>query len=211
VWARPDLHKERHFLARFGAAEFGPDDVASYHRWFPRRPGTLTGEWTPDYLHWPWVPELLARAAPEARLLVVLRDPVERLCSGLAHQWRNGAPRGAATTTDAIARGFYFQSLSRWWAHVDPERLLVLQYERCVKDPAAEIARTYDFLGLDRTYVPAGLDRRVSGTGADRFVPSEELRRRMVDVYQPDVHALVRHVPDLDLELWPNFARVGAA
>lgn len=211
VWTRPDLHKERHYMTRFGAADFGPEEAVGYHRWFPRPPDLLTGEWTPDYLHLPWVPELLARTAPDARLLVLLRDPVERFCSGLVHAWRNGSTHSAGTAADAVARGRYFDSLSRWWAHFDPTRVLVLQYERCAADPAAEIARTYGFLGLDSTFVPAGLHGRVSETGAERFVPSEDLRRRMVELYQPDVSALARSVPDLDLGLWPDFARVGAA
>lgn len=211
VWSRPDLHKERHFFDRFGAAGFGTEDALGYGRWFPRRPGTVTGEWTPDYLHWPWVPELLARAAPDARILVMLRDPVERFCSGLAHEWRNGAPRRPATVADAVARGRYFHALQRWWDHFDRSRILVLQYERCVDDTRSQLARTYEFLGLDGTFVPAGLERPVGATGSGRFVPDEELRRRMVAVYEADVAALVDHVPDLDVTRWPNFARVGAA
>src|SRR6185436_19353505 len=48
--------------------EPGAEDalVARYAGLFPRGPGELTGEWTPDYLHFAWVPELLAQAAPEA-------------------------------------------------------------------------------------------------------------------------------------------------
>ena len=94
VSARPDFHKERHFFDRFAVRAFGPADVSGYHGWFPRQPGTLAGEWTPDYVHMPWVPALLAQAAPKARLLVLLRDPVERLRSGLSHQ---RAQRGRVT------------------------------------------------------------------------------------------------------------------
>jgi hypothetical protein len=38
----------------------------------------------------------------------------------------------------------------------------------------------------------------------------EEVRRRLVDVYAPDVRALAEHFPDIDLGLWPNFAGAGA-
>jgi len=34
-------------LSRFGTASFGPAEIEAYHGWFPRRPGTLAGEWTP--------------------------------------------------------------------------------------------------------------------------------------------------------------------
>ncbi len=107
VSAHPGLHKERHYLDRFGAVPFSAADVAGYHGWFPRPPGTVTGEWTPDYFSYPWVPPLLRRAAPQARLLLLLRDPVDRFRSGLGHLERLGLPRDAPAVADAVERGFY--------------------------------------------------------------------------------------------------------
>jgi hypothetical protein len=208
VWSSPDLHKERQFLSGFGTLGFGPEDIATYHGWFPRPGGTLCGEWTPDYLYYPWVPQLLSEAAPDVKLLVILRDPVERLCSGLAHLWRNGSPRTGATTAEAAVRGFYHQALCQWWEHFDDARLLVLQYERCADDPAGQLAATYRFLGLDETYRPSSLDRRSSVTGSDKVVIAEDTRRRLVEMYRPDVIELAKRVPEIDLSLWPNFAQM---
>ncbi len=129
VSERPDIHKERHFLSRFGSEPFSQFEIERYHGWFPRLPGTLAGEWTPDYLWYPWVPDLLERAAPDARLLVVLRDPVERFTSGVAHQLRNGARRTGSTVAEAVERGFYDRQLSSWKSFSDRGNLLVLQYE----------------------------------------------------------------------------------
>ena len=64
VFHRTSIHKERHFFARFATEPFGPAQVGAYHAWFPRPAGTITGEWTPDYLCQPWVAPLLCRAAP---------------------------------------------------------------------------------------------------------------------------------------------------
>ena len=89
VYSRRDIHKERHFFGRYAIRSFGAAECSLYHDWFPRPPGSLTGEWTPDYIHCPWVPALLAQAAPRTRLLAILRDPVERFRSGLAHQRRD--------------------------------------------------------------------------------------------------------------------------
>jgi Sulfotransferase family len=206
VSARPDIHKERHFLSRFGTAGFGPEDVDAYHGWFPRLPGTLAGEWTPDYLYFPWVPPLLARAAPETRLLVMLRDPVERFRSGLAHQLRHRASPTGATVTEAVDRGFYAAALVRWCEHFDPDRVLVLQYERCADDPAAELARSYRFLGLDESFVPPDLHRPVGATTEAKVDLDDDARQRLVDTYAPDVATLVTRLPEIDLSLWPNFA-----
>src|SRR6266516_2935809 len=75
VYAHPGFHKERHFFSQFWARDFSDADVAEYHRWFPRPPGMLTGEWTPDYASAHWVAPMLHAAAPEAKLLLMLRDP----------------------------------------------------------------------------------------------------------------------------------------
>jgi hypothetical protein len=204
VATRPNLHKERHFFDRYAARAFGPDDAACYRAWFPRPPAMVTGEWTPDYMHLPWVPGLLAQAAPEARLLVLLRDPVERLRSGLAHD-RRYRKASAEASAAAVARGFYDEALARWTAHFDPRQFLFLQYERCVADPRSQLARTYEFLDLE-PFTPKQIERRVSETRhAIDLEPGT--RHRLAELYAPDVLALTTKYPDLDLDLslWPNF------
>jgi hypothetical protein len=203
VYFRGDIHKERHFFGRYAIRPFGQEDCARYHLWFPRPPDRLTGEWTPDYLHAPWVPPLLAQAAPRTRLLALLRDPVERFRSGLAHHRRDRSRLAAETYQDAVTRGFYHDSLRRWHAYFPREQILVLQYERCMVDPAAELARTYRFLGLEPLVVE-GIRKRVNAT-ADTFRLEHDVRRRLVELYTPDVRALSQCFPDLDLSLWPNF------
>lgn len=206
VASRLDLHKERHFLSRFGDRPFTPADVDAYHGWFPRPDGAITGEWTPDYVYYPWLPALLVQAAPRARLLVLVRDPVERFRSGLAHQLRHGAPRTGATVAEAIHRGFYQGLLRRWQDCFDPDQLLVLQYEACVLEPAVHLARTYRFLGLDDTFRPADLDRPDASTEGAKAELTHDVRNRLAAIYAPDVEELARRLPHLDLKLWPNFA-----
>lgn len=203
---RDDVHKERHFFDRFADRSFGPEDRAQYLGWFPRPAGKITGEWTPDYLHLAWVPPLLAAAAPRARLLVLLRDPVERFRSGVAH---HAAHRGSLSTdvyADALARGFYARSLDSWRRHFDPEQILVLQYERCVVDPLGQLARTHRFLGLP-PFEPVNVVQRVNESRVDVELP-EDVRSRLGEIYAPDVAALAAGTGDIDLSLWPNFARL---
>ena len=165
VFSRADIHKERHFFGRYATRPFGPQECSLYHEWFPRPSGRLTGEWTPDYIHLPWVPALLARAAPRTRLLVLLRDPVDRFRSGLAHRRRDRGRLTVEAWQDGIERGFYDQALHRWFAYFPREQILVLQYEHCVADPTGQLARTYRFLGLE-PFVPAALGDRVNATRA---------------------------------------------
>jgi len=207
VSSRPGIHKERHFFDRFGSRPFDDRDVRGYHGWFPRGEGTVTGEWTPDYFSLPWVPELLQRAAPDTRLLLLLRDPVERFRSGLAHQERMGGRIDVTTVNDAVQRGFYARCLDAWLHHVDEDRLLVLQYERCATDPVAQLRATFAFLGLDDTApLPTGAVPETArpSNGA----PGDDVTRRLVGLYEDDVSQLASRVPAIDLSLWPNFSHL---
>jgi hypothetical protein len=204
---RTDTHKERHFFDRFGATPFRPADVDQYHGWFPRPAGKKTGEWTPDYIAFPWAPELLARCAPDARLLVLLRDPVERLRSGLDHNKRMGAPTKGVAVADAIQRGFYLRSIETWLERFPADQLLVLQYERCAVDPVSQLKLTFRHLGLDDTF---HLDLPVQGisTTSSSADLDPDVRRRLVSVYESEVRALADRFPEVDLSLWPNFAHL---
>ncbi len=206
VYSRDDIHKERHFFDRYAVRPFGPAECSLYHDWFPRPRRPVTGEWTPDYMHFGWVPALLAQAAPRTRLLVLLRDPVERFRSGLAHQRRDRGKLTAETYQDALTRGLYRRCAAPWTAFFPPEQILVLQYERCRADPATQLARTYQFLGLE-PFVHEGIEKRVNVTAHTPDL-EEDVRRRLVEVYEPDVRALVQRFPEIELGLWPNFAGI---
>lgn len=206
VFHRDEVHKERHFFARFACERFGPEDVSAYHAWFPRPAGATTGEWTPDYFSQPWVPPLLASAAPEARLIVMLRDPVERFVSGFGHSEISPASHLGTAATDAFVRGLYSASLRSWSKHFGSERILVLQYERCVADAGRQLARTYAFLELAEGHRPAGLARPRNPT-IEKVRFDSDARRRLAELYAQDVAETASLVPDLDVDLWPNFSR----
>jgi hypothetical protein len=203
---RDDIHKERHFFDRFATRSFGPVERAQYHAWFPRPEGKMTGEWTPDYLHLDWVPPLLAETAPEARLLVLLRDPVERFRSGLAHHRHHRGALTAGVYTDALVRGFYDRALAQWTRHFPPEQILVLQYERCVQNPLAELERTYRFLDLS-PFTPDEVQERVNRSKTQLALP-EDARRRLRELYEPDVSALAASRSEVEPGLWPNFSNL---
>ncbi len=207
VSARADLPPARHYLSHFGTEAFGPEQVAGYHGWFPRRPGTVTGEWSPTYSSLPWVAPLLESAAPEARVLLMVRDPVERLRLALAGTAERRVSQAGTAIAGSVAGGFYGAHLRQLLDHVPASRVLVLQYERCRRDRDGQLAATYRFLGLDDTHRPA-TGPRPTPVGHERLAELEaDTRARLVDLYADDVADLARLAPELDLSLWPGFRR----
>ena len=201
--------KELHYFDRFHAEPFTAADAAAYGRYFPRPQGTVAGEWSPNYLASPWVPAMLAAAAADARLLVILRDPVERHISALRRHERvalaSGQPLNAMAPLDAFTRGFYHAQLTRLLRRFPRSQVLILQYERCTADPRSELRRTYDFLGLaDPGFLPA-LDAHPNRQ-VDKPQLHSDARRALVEDYSEDVVALIADYPEIDVGLWPNFA-----
>ncbi len=187
------------------AGELDAGDIARYHALFARPARHLSGEWTPDYMFQAWAPAMLRRAAPAARLLVLLRDPVERFAAEHTPAGRSlspgATPRAAANA--AFSRGLYAEQLSRLWAVFPQEQVLVLQYERCLAEPEAELRRTYEFIGLEPE-IPASLDPasragepREARTGLSAWQVDQLVRR-----YAPENERLAALLPDLDLTLW---------
>lgn len=203
--------KELHYFDRFYAGGFTTVEAARYREYFPRRSGHIAGEWTPLYASAPWVPGLLAHAAPEARLLMLVRDPLERYLSGLQHGARlareSGITLSQLAPLDAFARGFYYAQLMGMLAHFDRSRILVLQYERCTLDPLAELRRTFEFLGLrDTDFAPDIGARPGHQPRKPTFDPGTAAS--FVRAYSEDVVCLARSFPEVDLALWPHFAHL---
>jgi hypothetical protein len=213
---RPELH----FFDRLWADWPDEEAIARYHRYFPRPEGKLIGEKTPEYLSCPWAPPMVRLAAPEARAIVLLRDPVERYVSGLSHHDRGGLVEDdeelgrvfgdrMRVVTDAISRGQYATQLG-WLQEAYPtERLLILQYERCAADAAGQLARTYEFLGLAPHRVPPDvLARPRNQSKLEKVEVPEEHLDLLRRYYRPEVERLRALTSEIDLALWPNFSEL---
>jgi hypothetical protein len=197
-------NKELHFFDGYLTVQ----DISprSYHRYFPRPPGTICGEWTPRYMYDFWTPPMLARAAPDACLLVMLRDPVERYLSALSLVRGRGYPVCAALMHEHVKRSMYAQQLHVLYRNFPSSQILVLQYEACVAEPVPHLRRTFEFLGIDPAEwrgEPA-VTRRVSLSNASKPELDPVTRNALVEGLRADVNMLFELVPSLDPDLWPT-------
>jgi hypothetical protein len=211
IAAPPATRKELHYFDRFHAGGFSQGDAAAYHEYFPRPEGQITGEWTPVYLAAPWIPAMLAAAAPDAKLLVLLRDPVERYLSGMQrhHRVARATEKSlrALAPLEAFMRGFYHSQLTHLLAHFARSQVLILQYERCTQEPLKELRRTYEFLGLRDAGSTPDLDAHPN-LQPEKPPLHPDARQALVEAYTEDVTRLAGSFPEIDLDLWPSFAHL---
>lgn len=180
--------KETNFFALSGLdLEEGPDPEAFRHwpeavtdptawadLYAAAAPGQQLGEVCPMYLYSPRALENLAAHRPGMRIVVILRDPVERLWSRHLHLVRDGrspAPFEAVTDPtsvwwrrpDLIAEGRYATHLREVDARFPAEQVRVLFYDDLKRDPDAVFAALGDFLGLSAAPVVPGARHNASG------------------------------------------------
>ena len=206
VTLAPGSQKELYFFDVQWKTDLAEHDIARYNSYFPRPPGCIAGEWTPDYMYHTWVPPLLRRVAPDAAILVGLRDPVERYLSEIRHWLTLGLDSKILGTVSDVAqfRSYYAYPLLRLLEYFPRDRVLILQMERCELEPESQLRRTYEFLGLeDVDFVPDVVRRRVNTTSRDVEVPSPLLLVPEAG-FRRDAQLLREIEPELDLSLWPS-------
>lgn len=154
--------KELHFFDRDENWRRG---VAWYEQQFAGADGALAvGEASPGYSRsgrWPLSPVRAKSVIPEARLVYVLRDPVQRIRSHYLHDRGLGLERrpfARAVLEDGqyVDASRYASQARRWLEHYPGDRLLLLLSEDLQGDRQATMSRVFAFLGVDSSWqVPA--------------------------------------------------------
>lgn len=191
-----------------------------YHRgfnWylghFPlRKPGRMAGEATPYYLAHPLAPRRIAKDLPGVKILVALRNPVDRAYSHFIHERALGRepyssfadaiahePERIAGEEEKlladpsyysfahqnfsyIARGRYAGQLERIFELFPRERVMVFSSERLSRQPSQVYAEMLQFLGLP----PYELER-FRRHNARSYPPMDpEVRARLQDYFAPE-------------------------
>ena len=185
----PADEKELHFFDDETQDWVNPD-YGAYHAHFPAPDGRPCGEATPIYCYWPNSLERIAAYNPAIKLILVLRDPVQRAWSG----WRMEYARGTETRPFAwciregrqrlfddepwghhrefsyVERGFYGEQVERLCRLFPRDQMLVLTSDGLRRDPASALGAVRGFLGLPPAAPPAPREVHV---GQEMAYPSE--------------------------------------
>ncbi len=148
-----------------------------YESQFPDKPGAkAVGEISPSYFNEASVPERARLYSPDLRILLSLRDPVERALSQHRHLIRIGMVPGPdyrfepalADNPSYVEQGRYATHLSRWLESFPENQVLVVLMEDIRKDPEVTARKVYEFLGIDSGHRSAALHEKSNPSYAVR-------------------------------------------
>lgn len=192
------------------------DRPASWYRscFAEAGPHQAIGDFTPYYLFHPFAASRIAATVPDVRIVVLLRDPVQRALSGYFHARRKGLepleleeafraeaarlrgaerelgrPAGrhhAHASHGYAARSRYEEQLPRYLDRFPRSRILLLRSEDLFGDPEPTLTRVQEFLGL--SVRPLGTATAIwAGKGEHPDVPRsvrDDLRERLAPTYE---------------------------
>lgn len=183
-------------------------DRAEYEALFAEAdPSQARGEASHTSLYWPEAASNVERLVPEARLIAILRNPVERAYSEYLHFRRDdeepltdfaAALEAEAERIEAhwamgryVDRGRYDEQLQRYLDRFDREQVCVVLHEELVDEPEQVTRRLFRHVGVDPSFVPT-FDRRVNKSG----IPRQRIVHRLLTSLQPVREALDPVIPD---------------
>ncbi|KAI3359879.1 hypothetical protein L3Q82_014229 [Scortum barcoo] len=209
---------EPHFFDRFY-----DKGLEWYRNLMPRTlDGQITMEKTPSYFVTKEAPSRVCTMNCQTKLIVVVRDPVTRAISDYTQTLsknpalpsfqslalKNSSTGLIDTSWSAVRIGLYAKHLENWLQYFPLSHFLFVSGERLVSDPAGEMGRVQDFLGLKRVVSdkhfyfnetkgfpclkkPEGSSRpRCLGKSKGRPHPQipSEILQRLRDFYKPFNH-----------------------
>ncbi len=133
----------------------------------------IKGEYSSNYLFYKDVPRLIRQHFPDAKIIVCLRDPVERTFSHYRYSvLEKGRLSIYGSFEEAIERspmliqkGYYYQQLKRYYDLFPKHKILVKIYKDLKDNPKEFIKSIYRFLDVDDSFVPSLVGKRQNPTG----------------------------------------------
>jgi hypothetical protein len=128
-------------------------DKAKYLRLFQGAKGEIAlGEASASYLSDPEAPKLIHEAVPGARIIMILRDPVEQVYSNYLLHVREGwqsLPFQEAVQLDLyLQSALYTEPVKRYLDVFGVEQIKIFIFEEFIRDPRETVREVVRFLGV---------------------------------------------------------------
>ncbi len=173
----------------------------------------FTGESTAYYMFHPLAAQRIAETLPQTKIILLLRNPVDRAYSHYQYKLRGGKePLSFEAAIDAeagrmadeeekictipgyrsqahflysyTARGIYVDQILRWKKFLPSDRMLIVESSGLLKRPAEVYEQVLAFLNV-RSWQPSDFGQHFAGGYKAKMSP--EMRRKLVDYFAPTI------------------------
>jgi hypothetical protein len=170
----PEVCMPRRKETDFFIAEMNYQRGPAWYESLFTRPAKACGEASPNYAKsWRFagVPERMHSLLPQARLIYLVRDPVERMISQYKHLYASGwEDRPLAAAMEGALGGDgrspylndsrYHRNLEPFLAQYPLDSVLVLAAEDLERQRLATLRRVFEFLGVDSGFQSPAFERQ---------------------------------------------------
>jgi len=218
---RPEFSKNSYLeYLRWDIAYFkGTFDVGWYRGLFHPRftKGRVCGEITPAYSN--LTPETIAQILslnPDMKFILVVRNPIQRMWSGIVHHFRHVERRDFENVREEEMLNFLTHSaaqnrsdlasiLETWQGNVPAENLFIQPFEDIASAPEALINDVYNFLGVDHTFLPdeALYKRRINAYTKKNYDMLPRVKERLLEASRHGIDLLHKTHPEIT-KRWEN-------
>lgn len=121
------------------------------------------GESTTEYMYDINAPRRMSEVLPGARLIMILRDPIDRAYSAYwlfrdRFQGINFLDAAEMDNKEMLRRGLYAEQIKRLKEYYSADQMLILFYDDLKKDNRKYVKRVFEFIGVDSNYEPSVLN-----------------------------------------------------
>jgi hypothetical protein len=200
-WRRALEERDIHFLKAAVACAGKPRDIALYATLFRFKNGLLSGDVTPGYstLSDEVVTEI-ARGLPDVKIVLLVREPLDRAWSQICMAARNGKFetkllddlddfRAFIQTNGMVnSRSFPTKILARWREYAPGIALKYCLLDDIIADPKGARASLLTFLGADPAKPSAAIDPSHNRKSIAAKLPlSEDIKAIMVEHFRQEI------------------------
>lgn len=145
----------------------------------------LTYDPTYTYIRSSWAPRRIAEDYPQAKIICVLRNPIDRAFSHYWHEKKKGkitfdfeeVLENYDLFSSWVEPGFYAEHLERYLEYFSREQLLCLPFRLLKQDDEAFLRRILEFIEVDSSFCPSWLGQKVNEAGGRRTLANAVWRR----------------------------------
>jgi len=125
-------------------------------------PGQVIGEDSPGYLISERAPEQISKLVPDAKIIIMLRDPASRTYSAYWHRVRTGRAIHDFEKSllhspySLIEQSLYKDQIERFTRFIPRENMHFILFEEFIRDTPATIDRVLDYIGVPRGKIDFG-------------------------------------------------------